>query len=123
MDEYLKWVVNINKEKPHSRAHSTVNRVAMLDLLGRCNEIGTVRGFIKITLNNKDLVAVSSVPVPIFNCDEVPKRKHVFDLKTENILQDYTSYNCSAEHLSPSSGSYTNNGSSNILPAAEAFSL
>lgn len=37
-----------------------VNRKEIIDLLCRCNEIGTMGGFIKITLNDEDPVVVTS---------------------------------------------------------------
>lgn len=55
----------------------------MLDLLGRCNEIGTMGGFVEITLNDKDLDAGSNVS--IFNCEKVPKTKQRFDLNVEIV--------------------------------------
>lgn len=52
----------------------------MLDLLCRCNEIGTMRGFIKITLNDEDLAAGSSAGASTFSSEEVAIRKQGFDL-------------------------------------------
>lgn len=49
-----------------------------MDLLGRCNEIGTMGGFIEITLNDEDLDAGPNVF--IFSCEKVPKTKQGFDL-------------------------------------------
>lgn len=46
-----------------------------LGLLCRCNETGTVRGFIKVRLNDEDLDAHFSSTLSIFSCEEVPERQ------------------------------------------------
>lgn len=56
------------------------NREKILDLLCRCNKIGTVRGFTKITLNDEDLAARSHVTASIFRCEEVPTKNGDLDL-------------------------------------------
>ena len=51
------------------------NREERLGLLCGCNEIGTMRGFVEITLNDEDLDAGASVTASILSCEEVPTRK------------------------------------------------
>jgi len=65
-----------------------LNREEALGLLCRCNEIGTVRGFIKITLNEEDLVAGSGVTSSIFSSEEVPTKEQRIYLETKMILKD-----------------------------------
>lgn len=41
-----------------------------------------MRGFIKVTLNDEDLVAGSGVTTSIFICEKVPTRKQFFRLRS-----------------------------------------
>lgn len=41
----------------HNRAGEHANRVETLDLLGGYDELGAIGSFVKITLDNEDLVA------------------------------------------------------------------
>lgn len=51
-----------------------------LDLLGGCNEVDTVRRFVKITLNDEDLVARSTGSAHFSRCEKVPKNGICFHI-------------------------------------------
>lgn len=54
----------------HGRAGEHANRVETVDLLGGYDELGAIRGFVKITLDDEDLVAG---PIGGAGCEEGPK--------------------------------------------------
>lgn len=59
----------LNVAKPH---WASANRAKMLDLLGRCNEVGAMRRFIKITLDDEDLVTGPSGAISFSRCEKAP---------------------------------------------------
>lgn len=61
----------------HNRAGENASRAETLDLLGGGNEVAAMRSFVKITLDDEDLVAGSIGAAGFTKCKKVPKNGKV----------------------------------------------
>lgn len=57
----------------HNQAGEHANRVETVDLLGGYDELGAIRSFVKITLDNEDLVAGPIGVAGFSRCEKGPK--------------------------------------------------